>query len=237
MADRNQLLNDPEEALRIALDGRQATMWTALPGIVTGVDFTTMTLSVQPAIQGTVTDENGNIQSVNLPLLIHVPIQYPSAGGFSLTLPVAVNDEVLIVWASRCIDAWWQSGGIQRPMEQRMHDMSDGFAILGIRSVPNVIPSISTTAAQLRNDAGTSYFEVSADGKVKVVSPSEIDLTGPVKIVGDVTLTGKITMTGDIAVTGKIDATGEIKSGLIPLTTHKHTGVTVGSGTSGTPVP
>lgn len=231
MVDRNQLLNDSQESLRIALDGRLSNLWTSGPGIVAAVDLTTMTLSVQPAIQGQVQDENGRTQNVNLPLLIHVPIQYPSAGGFSLTLPVAVGDEVLIVWASRCIDAWWQSGGIQRAMEARMHDLSDGFAILGIKSVPNVIPSISTTAAQLRNNAGTSYFEVSADGKVKVVSPTEIDLIGPVKV------TGAMDITGAVNVTGTIDATGQITHAGIGLSTHKHTGVTTGAGTSGGPTP
>jgi hypothetical protein len=158
--DRAQLLNDSEEALRLAFDGRLATLWTAMPGIVQSVDLATMTLSVQPAIQGQVEGEDGKVASVNLPLLIHVPIQYPMGGGFALTLPVAVGDEVLIIWSARCIDAWWQSGGIQRPMEARMHDISDGFAILGIRSQPNVLENISATKLQLRNEAGTVFFSV-----------------------------------------------------------------------------
>lgn len=213
MDNRAQLLNDPEEALRIALDGRLSSVWTAGPGIVTAVDLATMTLSVQPAIKGTITDENNIEQSVNLPLLIHVPIVFPSAGGFSMTFPVKVNDEVLIVWACRCIDAWWQSGGVQRPIEARLHDLSDGFAIPGIKSIPKVIPNISATGAQLRNDAGTTYVEIAADGKIKLVSPAGIAITGNVIVTGEVTANG------------------------IPLSTHKHTGVTVGGGTSLGPVP
>lgn len=213
-----------------------------MPGIVTAVDLATMTLSVQPAIQGQIEDENGRISFVNLPLLIHVPIHYPMAGGFALTLPVAAGDEVLVTWAGRCIDAWWQSGGIQKPMEARMHDISDGFAILGIKSKPNVIPNISTTNAQLRNMAGTSYFEVSANGKVKVVSPTEIDLIGPVVITGNVTLTGNLTMTGNIGLTGNMTGSGSIGGGTVTaggigLATHHHPGVVVGGGTTGAPIP
>ena len=200
--------------MRAALDGRQAQIWTAGPGIVKAVDMTTMTLSVQPAIKGQVTDENGNVIFVNLPLLIHVPIQFPVAGGFALTLPVAVEDEVLVVWAARCIDAWWQNGGIQKPMEARMHDLSDGFAIVGICSVPNVIPSISTTGAQLRNMAGTSYVELSSDGKIKLVSPVGVEVDGNLKVTG--------------TIKGPLD---------IDLLTHKHGGVTVGGGSTGVPVP
>lgn len=160
MANRNELLNDPEEAFRLAFEGKQACLWTAIPGIVKAVNLTKMTLEVQPTIQGQITDENGRVQSVDLPLLLDVPVVFPSAGGFSLTLPIAVADEVLVVFSSRCIDSWWQSGGIGRPMEARMHDLSDGFAIPGPKSQPNVVPSISSTKMALRNKAGTVFLSV-----------------------------------------------------------------------------
>jgi len=168
--DRGQLYSDPEESLRAALDGRQATMWTALPGIVKSVDLAKMTCSVQPALQGTVEDENGAITSVNLPLLVDVPIQFPSGGTFVMTFPIAVEDEVLVVFSSRCIDAWWQSGGVQRTMEARMHDLSDGFAIPGVFSQPNVVSSISATEAQIRLKDGTAYISLTASGKIGVVN-------------------------------------------------------------------
>lgn len=195
--DRRELLNDAEETMRLVLDGRQSMIWTAIPGIVTSVDLEKMTISVQPAIQGTVALEDGSSQAVNLPILLDVPICFPSAGGFILTLPIVAGDEVLVILASRCIDAWWQSGGIGRPIEARMHDLSDGFAIPGPASQPNVVPSISATGAQLRNKAGTTYVEISADGKIKLVSPSEINITGDLNVTGDVkagTLTAPTTI-------------------------------------------
>lgn len=164
--DRNQLLNDSETAMRLALDGRQSTIWTAMPGIIQSVNLAAMTCEVQLAIQGTVENENGTIESVNLPLLVDVPICFPNAGGFILTFPIAANDEVLVVLASRCIDAWWQSGGIQRPMEARMHDLSDGFAIPGPRSQARLITSISSSEVQLRNAAGTTYVSLTGSGKI-----------------------------------------------------------------------
>lgn len=216
MADRRELQNDAEEAFRLSFEGKQAGLWTAIPGIVTAVNFAEMTVSVQPTIQAQVTDENGQTQFVNLPVLIHVPVVFPGAGGFTLTLPIAAGDEVLVVFASRCIDSWWQSSGIGVQAELRMHDLSDGFAIPGPRSKPKAISGISSTAAQLRNEAGTTYVEISADGKIKLVSPSEIDVTGNLKV------------------TGNIVATGEVTGGLIPinLTTHTHTSTTPGNPTS-----
>jgi hypothetical protein len=164
--DRAQLLNDAEEAMRLVLDGRQSCIWTAMPGIVQSVDRSAMTCEVQPAIQGTVEDETGATQSVNLPLLVDVPIVFPSAGGFTITMPLAVGDEVLVIFASRCIDAWWQSSGVQRPMEMRMHDLSDGFAIPGPHSKPKVISGISATDLEIRNNAGTTYLSITSGGKI-----------------------------------------------------------------------
>jgi hypothetical protein len=164
----NRFLNDPEETMRVILDARQVTMWTAIPGIVQSVNLTNvpvglnqpMTCVVQPALSEIVVNQNGVQKVIQLPLLLDVPIVFPSAGGFTMTLPMAANDEVLVVFSSRMIDSWWQSGKVSLAMEARMHDLSDGFAIPGPKSLPNVLPSISTTKLQIRNNAGTVYLGV-----------------------------------------------------------------------------
>lgn len=165
--NRYQLLNDRQEASRIMLEGWQVGMWTAIPGIIQSVEFANMTCVVQPALQAIVVDENGLQKAVDLPLLLDVPIVFPSGGGFLTTFPLAAGNEVLVVFSSRCIDAWWQSGGIQQAMEARMHDLSDGFAIPGPSSVPNVAGSIDTSRYQIRNKAGTVYFSMGTKFAVK----------------------------------------------------------------------
>src|SRR4051812_7258887 len=116
MASRSELQNDEQEALRQAMDGRISSIWTALPGIVKKVNLSAMTVEVQPAIQGEIQKSDGSYEYVNLPLLVDVPIVFPRAGGFILTLPIVAGDEVLVVFASRCIDSWWQNGGVGVPM-------------------------------------------------------------------------------------------------------------------------
>lgn len=176
--------------MRYALDGRQAQIWTALPAIIQSVDLANMTVQCTPAIKGVVYDENGNQAYITMPVLLDVPICFPSAGGFSLTLPIAVGDEVLVIIASRCIDSWWQSGGIQLPAELRMHDLSDGFAIPGPRSKPKVIQNISATNARLVNDSGTVYLEITPAGAINLVAPSGVNITGDVTVVGEVKANG-----------------------------------------------
>lgn len=213
--DRNELLNDAETAVTYALDGRQSQMWTAIPAIVTSVNLTAMTIECQPAIKGAIQNPDNSETVVSLPLLVDVPICFPSAGGFVLTLPIAIGDEVLVIFASRCIDAWWQNGVESIPMETRMHDLSDGFAIPGPRSQPNVVSGISASNAQLRTVAGTCYLEITPAGAINLVAPAGVKITGNLVVTG--------TVTGGPAGIG--------------LTTHKHLGVTTGGGTSGGPTP
>lgn len=227
MSNRDRILNDSETAMRYVLQGLQSQMWTALPGIIEDVDLEAMTVSVQPSIQGVVTSTTGVRSYVDLPLLVDVPICFPSGGGFILTLPLAKDDEVLVVFSSRCIDAWWQSGGTQQPMELRMHDLSDGFAIPGPRSQPEVVSAISSDNAQLRSDDGSVFLEITPDGKINMTAPSGVTITG------DLTVTGDISAQQDLEVVGTttLDGTTTIEGREFLL--HEHSGVVAGSGISG----
>jgi phage baseplate assembly protein gpV len=104
-------------------------------------------------------------------------------------------------------------GGVQVQAEMRMHDLSDGFLIPGPKSQPKVISGISSTNLQIRTNVGANYIELTPTGQVNIV--------------------------GNLHVQGTIIASGEITGGAtaIPLSTHHHTGVTPGGGTSGPPTP
>lgn len=211
--DRRERMNDPEEAFRAAFEGLAAGLWTALPGIVQTFDAARMTVTAQPAIKGRVKHPDGVIELVDMPLLVDVPLVFPSGGGFTLTFPVAQGDECLVKFADRCIDAWWQSGGTQPPAELRMHDLSDGFALVGIRSLPRVLSGVSTTAVQLRDDAGSTLVEVAGGGVVRVVAPTKVRLETPL-----------------------LEVTGDVVAGTVSLKTHVHAN-SGGTGNSGQPVP
>ncbi len=199
---REERVDDPEESLRLAMENAQSQMWTALPGLVVSVNLFAQTLSVQPAIQGTITSADGEAQSVNLPLLVDVPIVWPRAGGFALTFPVAINDEVLVVFASRCIDSWWQSGKIDTQAEVRMHDLSDGFAILAPTSQPRRLANVSQTNAQLRDVAGTTFVEMMPGGAIRLKAASNMVLDAP-----NITITGMVTQTGGMSIGGIVFGT------------------------------
>jgi len=217
-------VNDPEEYLKIALDAFSASLWTSLPGIVNSYNAVQGTCVIAPAIQGRVRSSTGVISYVNLPLLVDVPVVYMGGGAFVATFPIQPGDEALVIFADRCIDGWWQSGGIQRPPDLRVHDLSDGFALIGSRSLAKSIPNVSTTTAQFRSLDGSTYFEVAPGQIANVVAPGGVNITGPVNI------------TGNLNVTGTVTATQEGQFNNVEVSQHEHTGVQTGGGTSGPPV-
>jgi hypothetical protein len=182
--DQRERLNDREEALRVAMDGHQAGIWTALPGILQSFDAAKMTCVVQPSVQGQLRQPEGSWKDASLPLLLDCPVIFPAGGGFALTFPLAEGDEGLVVFASRCIDAWWYSGGVQKQARARMHDLSDGFFLPGCFSQPRKLANVSTTNVQLRNADGSASLEITADGMLNANFPAGINLNGPINLNG-----------------------------------------------------
>lgn len=175
--DRRERINSPLAAVRAALRGHEAGVWTALPAIVQSYDAAKVTVSAQPAIQAQVRTPGGAWNNATLPLCVDCPVQFPGGGGFVLTFPIAAGDEGLLVFASRCIDAWWQSGKVSPQAELRMHDLSDGFFFPQVFSNPRAPSGMSTTAAQLRSLDGLSYLELAAGHVVDVVAPGGLNIT------------------------------------------------------------
>lgn len=242
-------LGSKEQADAQLVQAIMSAMRVSMPGIIQSFDPDAVTAVVQPAIKGAEQDESGSEVSVNLPLLVDVPVLFPRGGGCTLTFPVKAGDECLVIFADRCIDFWWQSGGIQEPVDERMHDLSDAFCIVGPQSQAKKIGGISTTAAQLRTDDGSAFIEVaaghdvtvktsgkltaSADGGTEITSP-EIILNGNVTINGNLSQGmgesgGSATMHGPVTVTNDVTAGGK------SLMTHTHGGVEHGNDSTGEP--
>lgn len=171
-----------DEALRQALESLSARMRVAMPGIIHSFNSATQTAEVQPTVKETILDENGAPQVLALPLLLDVPVVFPRAGGFVLTMPVALGDECLVVFADRCIDAWWQSGGLQPEAELRRHDLSDGFAILGPWSQARLVSNFNTAAAELRSEDGGAKITLNNSGVT--IQASSVDINGTVRVNG-----------------------------------------------------
>lgn len=188
----NERFEDFQTALRSAMGGWQAKMWTSAVGLVSSVDLAKGTIEVQPATMSQVRLPDGSLTWVQLPLLVDVPIIILSGGGMCATFPVAVGNEALVLFASRCIDSWWQSGKISVPPAVRMHDLSDGFALVGPRSVPNALPGgIAGDRIVLRTVDNMARVELTQAGEFNIVAPGGFNVMASTVFTGPVEANGK----------------------------------------------
>ena len=130
-------------------------------------------LSVDPVIQWTV--KEGEFKKITT--FTEVPPIFMKGGSSYTAHPIAVGDYCLLIVTERCYDRWYKGQDFMPPAEYRMHDYSDGFALVGIC-----------------NEAGL------------IDIPSVIQQTGDANLDGNITHQGNMTQTGDNTLTGLMTA-------------------------------
>jgi phage baseplate assembly protein gpV len=234
--DRRVRIDNDLIKFQALLKSWQSNIFTALPGIYQAAGKGNQTANVQPSVKAKILGQDGNWSDMTLPMCINCPVVYPGGGGFQMTFPLASGDEGLIVFAQRCIDSWWQSGGVQSQAEMRMHDISDGFFIPAMLSQSKApATAASTSTVQLRSADGATYIEVAAGNLVNVHASAGTTITGPVTITGNLTLGGTISGTGGAPISGNLHMAGNVQGGSVVLNTHIHGGVQPGSGVTAGP--
>lgn len=219
----------------------------AYPAIVKSFDPVAQTITAYIAIKQIVGGQN-----VALPLLVDVPIVLPSVQGFHITMPIKAGDEVVIMFADRCFDAWHENGGIQKQSEHRVHHIADGMAIIGINSKPNLIPNYDADNMVIRNTSNTQKMTFKATGEIDVETDKDINLScanvsvnatgnATVDVAGSATITAPATnINSKVAVNGTLAVSGAITSAVsigapsivansVEMTDHVHGGVQSGT--------
>lgn len=210
------------QIIKDAVNAAMANLWTCLPCEVLEYDADAVTVNVQPSIKIPVYLPDGEVETVELPMLLDVPVMFPCAGGFTITHPIQKGDECLVNFADRNIDLWWQSGGIQNPFDTRKHDLSDGFAFFRPQSQAKKISGISTTDLEIRNDSNTCKIQIKPNGEIHFIGAKSV-FHHPVEMQQTLSVTGKSTMQGGANIGG------------IEFGSHKHGGVQSGGSDSGGP--
>lgn len=238
--DQRQLKADPLETQRTIDDGHQAQIHTAMPGHIVAFNANAMTATVQLGIKGIRTKKDGTREQVTISQLQDVPVLFHGGGGHTLTLPISPDDECLVVFAERSIDNWWQQGGVQDSTDWRMHDINDGFAIVGLRSTPNVLgaggtaPITNTSTVQLRSNDGKTVVQVDGPNKAITLyangaSEAVVFVDGANQAItlqcqSSITLNcPTVTINGELHVSGEI--IGKYGGASVTVTQHRHPGV------------
>lgn len=213
-----QLVNIIQSAIKDAL----ADTHTATVGRVVAVNETTV--DIQPVINAVYNGED-----IVLPVFAEVPLINLQGGTSYLHMPVAVGDYGLVFFTERSFDRWYAGTDEVRPPELRMHDYSDGFAIVGVNNQAGalVIPDVI-------NMIGDALVSGDHDRQGDTMHTGDYILTGEMIINGNLTVNGNITCSGTLTVPNIVASTGATIGG-IPFGSHTHGGVQTGGGNTGGP--
>ena len=229
-----------------AISHALADMHTATIAKVTGVNA--KTINCRP-----VTNRMVDGVSVQLPEFVEVPVWVAQGGTSYTAYPIAVGDYCLLIFTERCFDRWYVGQDFQPPLEMRMHDYSDGIALVGLNPLSTAI-TIPTTIRQNGDMVHTGDYTHTGN----LTRTGDTTLTGDYTQTGDMTVTGNVQINGNLTVTGAIigasvaagaytgtgggamtmtvdlTTTGDLTAGTISLKNHTHP-VTTAPGTTGVP--
>jgi hypothetical protein len=147
------------EVLRRVLERWGRATHVARPGRVERYDAVTQMADVKPLVQAMDEVEEDEFLAAALPVICNVPVVFPGAGGFRMTLPVQPGDTVLLVFADCSLDRWLAVGGDVDPGDPRAHNLTDAIAIPGLHPFT---PGASWTGA------GTGSLTLGKDGGAQV---------------------------------------------------------------------
>lgn len=191
IGEQKQLL----DVLMVAIGNALSNLHTATIAKVTAVNA--KTINCRPVINRIVDGV-----SIDLPEFIDVPVLTLQGGGSYTAYPVAVGDYVALFFTERCFDRWWNGQDYQPPLELRMHDYSDGIALLGLNPLAGLIP-IPTTIKQVGDTEQQGNYTHTGNR----TQTGDYTQTGDLIRQGAESVTGDRTQTGALNVIGNIAAT------------------------------
>ena len=171
-------------AIKYTLGSLEADIRCPIPGIIQSYDPEKGTCTVQCAIRERVS-VIGSESEMSIPVLPDVPIVMPRTKDYMLCLYPQKDDECLVVFSDLCIDGWWQSGGEQSQMDNRRHDLSDGFAILAPWSQSRKPDSpLKEEGIRVQNVKNKAYFWIKKNNVIVCSATGGISHHGQVIIQG-----------------------------------------------------
>ena len=191
-----------QDVILEAIRARMVETHTALPGVVERFYPSDQTADIRIPLKRTKTSIEGVESTFEWPLLARVPVWMPHAGAFHVTLPVAVDDECLVLFLERDASKWLTSSVEDAPETRRFHDVSDGIALIGLDSPQQKIASYNADDLEISNDAGTQSIILRANGDIEIASVKlslGAGLEDVMIILSEITdLIAAMTVTGDL---------------------------------------
>lgn len=201
----SEKINPQVQQLENMVQEKINNIHTSCPGQV--ISFDGRFATVKPFLQ--YKSEDGRV--VDYPIISNVLVQFPASSGgqCSVTFPIKVGDQVVLLFAERSLDDFL-SGGVSE--DNRKYDLTDAVAIPGL--FKNGIPAAQKYSQDVCITNGKATVRLTPSGEIIMQGQKlTMNMTDGSSISG-----------GDLVVRG------------VSVTRHVHKGVVPGDGNTGQPV-
>lgn len=117
------------EVMRTAIDSYFERFFTTLVCRVESYDVDTQEADLKPVSLVKVFNEDGELVEEELPVLASIPVAFPRAGDWFVSMPVAVGDTMTVVIASRDYEDWRERGSDTVAEDVRVNPLNAAIAI------------------------------------------------------------------------------------------------------------
>lgn len=152
-------------------------------GKITAFDGTKKTAKIQILFKR----QYPNGTAASYPVLLDCPVFTLQGGGGYVQMPVAVGDHCIVLFSDRSLDEWYQNGAEAVPSFPRLHDISDGIAIVGLNPLSNSGP-VTPTNKVVISYQGTSLSLASGGVTFDGTGTAEIDLSAGIVTIRNATI-------------------------------------------------
>lgn len=104
-----------------------------------------------------------------------------------ITYPLVKGDECILLFNDRELESWFITGEVQPEGYQRMHDLTDCIAIVGLRSLAKMIQIVADT---LHIFYGNSDIQITDDSIT--TTTQSYNINGQTQITGDTSIIGNL---------------------------------------------
>lgn len=123
------------------------------------------------------------------PLLLECPVLVLSGGDSRITFPIKQGDGCIVLFNDREIDNWYTNGGEEAPQTLRVHDLSDGLALVGLNNLQTRIQDYSTTSTDWRYNA---ISKITQNAITTIISNTNVNINGIITLDGDTSVIGSL---------------------------------------------
>ena len=181
-----------------------------LPGRIVEYFKEDQTATIQISVESVVSSALDSTSPITRKPLEGVPVHTPSGGGWAITMPIKKGDTCVLFFSQVGYDHWLYQdkdiagtlANLPKPWLGRQFDENDGYALVGLNTLPRAIQNYSGEHSQWRNEDATQVISLNDDASITIDSTVSLTINAPIVEIN----------TPDARINGPLHCTGAITS-------------------------